>query len=288
MTTQDALVHLSHACAEAVENVLRTFCGEDVAAGGVAVVPKGSNPLATLRPPLVAAEVSYVDGVAGGHLFAIPLAGARRLAAAMTDEKILDGDGVELTEVAKAAVGEAMNQVMAAATSATAEALGSPVEVGAVGSRTLEATDDALGDIEENVHITSVAFEIGGEACRLVQLVPRSFTVRVINAMAGDIEVAPVEPMPASSPLLAPDPAVTDAIRDVRLRVWAELGRTKMVTTHAVGLTPGAVVDLDRGVDDPVDLYVNGCRFGSGRLTLDDEEWVVEIVALEPLEDLQF
>jgi flagellar motor switch protein FliN/FliY len=288
MNTQDALVQLSHATAEAVEKVLRTFCGDDVTTGSVAVLPKGSNPLTMLSPPIIAADVSYADDVAGGHLFAVTLGGARRLAAAMTgDETVEAGDG-GLSELELAAVGEAMSQVMAAAASATGGVLGAQVDVGPVRSRTLETSEAGLDGIEGSVLITTVAFEIGGEPCRLVQLVPRAFTVRVTTAVQRELELAAAATIPLASPSAAPHPAVSNALRDVNLRVWAELGRTKMVTSHAVALAPGAVVDLDRGVEDPVDLYVNGCRFGSGRLTLDDEQWVVEIVALEPRENLAF
>jgi flagellar motor switch protein FliN/FliY len=67
-------------------------------------------------------------------------------------------------------------------------------------------------------------------------------------------------------------------IRGVGLRVWAELGRARLPVGRAVGLAPGAVVELDRGVDEPLDLYVNGRRLAVGRLLLtDDGEWAVRI-----------
>ena len=62
------------------------------------------------------------------------------------------------------------------------------------------------------------------------------------------------------------------------MRVWAELGRTRIPLGAAPELPPGAVLELDRKADDPVDLYVNGLRFGSGRLVLTDEgEWAVRL-----------
>jgi flagellar motor switch protein FliN/FliY len=285
---QDALVQLGHATAQAVDKVLRTFCGEDLTMGSVAVAPKGSDPLAMLRPPIMAADVAYVDDVAGGHMFAMTHGAARLLATAMMRKEDVEGEGAELSDLAVAAIGEAMNEVMAAAAVATGGVLGTEVAITSLRNRTLETTAQALEAVEQNVHITSVAFEIGGEPCRLIQFVPRAFTVRVTNAVQREIELAAAAAVPTPSPGSSPDPAVSTALRDVNLRIWAELGRTKMVTNQAVSLTPGAVVDLDRGVDDPVDLYVNGCRFGSGRLTLDDEQWVVEIVALEPRENLAF
>ena len=45
---------------------------------------------------------------------------------------------------------------------------------------------------------------------------------------------------------------------------------------------PGAVVDLDAAPDDPVELFVNGRRFGSGRLLLIDDEWAVRVDEVLP------
>ena len=68
----------------------------------------------------------------------------------------------------------------------------------------------------------------------------------------------------------------------VPVRVWAELGRTHMPVGRAVGLATGAVVELDRAPDDPVDLYVNGRLFGTGRLLLVENEWAVRIETMLP------
>jgi len=72
------------------------------------------------------------------------------------------------------------------------------------------------------------------------------------------------------------------AVRGVALRIWAELGRTRLPLGRAVGLASGSVVELDRTVDEPVDLFVNGRRFASGRLLVtDDGEWAVRIEAVD-------
>jgi len=48
-----------------------------------------------------------------------------------------------------------------------------------------------------------------------------------------------------------------------------------------LGTPAGAVVDLDRQADEPVDLFVNGMRFASGRLVVSEGgEWAVEIDGL--------
>jgi len=53
---------------------------------------------------------------------------------------------------------------------------------------------------------------------------------------------------------------------------------------RAVDLAAGAVVDLDRAPDDPVDLYVNGRRFATGRLLLVEDEWAVRVETVLPPE----
>jgi flagellar motor switch protein FliN len=72
--------------------------------------------------------------------------------------------------------------------------------------------------------------------------------------------------------------SLDEALRDVRLRVWAELGRTRVSLGEAPRLPAGAVLELDRKADDPVDLYVNGLRFASGRLVLTKEgDWALRL-----------
>jgi flagellar motor switch protein FliM len=67
----------------------------------------------------------------------------------------------------------------------------------------------------------------------------------------------------------------------VPVGVWAELGQVRMETAAVVDLPPGAVVELDRRVDDPICLYVNGMPFATGGLVVaEGSEWAVRIDAL--------
>ena len=72
-------------------------------------------------------------------------------------------------------------------------------------------------------------------------------------------------------------PESGEILRSIFVRVWAELGRTRMPVGAAVSLPPGAVIDLDAAPDDPVKLFVNGRCFGSGRLLLIEDEWAVRV-----------
>jgi flagellar motor switch protein FliN len=101
---------------------------------------------------------------------------------------------------------------------------------------------------------------------------------------------AAVEPLPAIEP--EPEPEAEEVsdpsddlaahLLDVKVRLWAELGRAKLPLAQAVSLGEGAIVDLDKEPEEPLDVLVNGLPFAKARLLLVDGEWAIrleEIVA---------
>jgi hypothetical protein len=89
-----------------------------------------------------------------------------------------------------------------------------------------------------------------------------------------NIEYGPVHSLPQEEL----EPA---SLLNTDLRVWAEVGRTRMPAALVVGMSEGAIVDLDREPDDPADLFVNGRHFGTGRLILVDGEWALRVETLD-------
>ncbi len=86
---------------------------------------------------------------------------------------------------------------------------------------------------------------------------------------------------PAEAAPERPDADLIRSLGEVPVRVWAELGRARASLDTVVGLGAGAVVELDRRIDDPIGLYVNGLRFAQGSLLInDDEEWALRIDAV--------
>lgn len=49
-----------------------------------------------------------------------------------------------------------------------------------------------------------------------------------------------------------------DLLLDVPMKMSVELGRTRMAIHELLQLAPGAVVELDRLVGEPLDIKVNG------------------------------
>jgi flagellar motor switch protein FliN len=278
MNVDDALIRLGESTSEAVAGILQMFAGDAAQPGPVAIVPAGSNPLQTLPTPAVTASVSYVDGVTGGNVFVMPLKGARALAAAMMGEEPPEDDAEDLTELELSAVGEAMNQMMAAAANATSGVLGTEVEIAPPDTRVLTSLDRALEGHDDAAHVTSGVFTVFGQPCRLIQLVPNAFVMRMTKAL----DELGAEYLGDQGPTAAADSAGLDeSMREIQVRVWAELGRRRMPIGSLIGTPAGAVVELDREADEPVDLFVNGMRFASGRLVVSEGgEWAVEIDSL--------
>lgn len=277
MTTEDALTKLGTSTSEAVAGVLEMLAPGSVQHGNVTIAAADADPLFGIQTPAVATNVSYIDGVTGGNLFIVSVTAGRKLAAAMMGAEP-EEDGGDLSELELSAVSEAMNQMMAAAAGATSKVLGEEVEIGTPTTRTIVSVADAAGLYEKAPHSTTVAFSIFGESCRLVQLVPNAFVVRMGRALGEQEGELLGEQQPG-----APGAFGGDVLRDVSLRVWAELGRARLPVGKAVGLSPGAVLELDRAADEPVDLYVNGRRFAHGRLLVaEDGEWAVRIEEITP------
>lgn len=173
------------------------------------------------------------------------------------------------------AVAEAMNQMMASAAGATSSVLGTEVEISPPENRNFASADQALGAYAKTPHATRVAFSVCGEPCRLVQLLPNAFIVRMTSAL----DELGAEYSSGNEPDVAPDAPIGRLSLDgMPVRVWAELGRTRLASADVVTMPTGAVVELDRQADEPVDLYINGKAFATGRLmVVDGTEWAVRI-----------
>ncbi len=61
--------------------------------------------------------------------------------------------------------------------------LGTEVEIGPPETRTFASLSEAAGAYPQTPHAVRVSFTVCGEPCRLVQLVPNAFVVRMTRAL---------------------------------------------------------------------------------------------------------
>lgn len=260
MSAEPTLTGLAARSVEAVQGILRMFAPDGVAAGSVDVLVPGDEPFAGVECPCVVAEAAYDDGIEGGSRLVIGLQGARRLAAAMSGDDPLEvAPDAELGDDEMAAVGDAVSQMMAASALTIGEAVGEQLTTAAPVLRRVADRAELTGDGDSSGHTVRAAFTFCDEPCLLIQRIPSAFIVRMTHAAEHTTDGE------------ADDGSLGSGLRDVKVRMWAELGRTRLPSGEAVELPPGAVLELDRLVEDPVDVYVDGMRFATCRLVVLDD-----------------
>ena len=91
----------------------------------------------------------------------------------------------------------------------------------------------------------------------------------------------------------SPSPAVQDtvvtdkngkgsleALLDVSVPVVIEFGRTSMKLQEVLELGPGSVVELNRTVGEPIDIYVSDRKLAEGEVVVIDDHFGVRITKI--------
>ena len=109
--------------------------------------------------------------------------------------------------------------------------------------------------------------------------------------MDDDIAAAPIEQnaeafvdLPTLGEPAAPDPLEDlpvyegdggalglDAVHEVPVKMQAVLGRARMTVSELMQIAPGRVVELDRKVGEPVDIFVSNRLIARGEVVLIDK-----------------
>lgn len=213
----------------------------------------------------VVAEAPY-DGADGVIALVLTVGGARRLAAltGAIDEEEAEGGGAAPAPAEIDAARDLIAQLAPALAATAADVLRLDVAAGAPTARAVADPAALATTFAAAPDAVLVPFTLLGEPSRLVVSAPE-------GALAAEGAPARAAQALSATPL-------RPALHAVSVRVWAELGRTRMPTGRLVGLPAGTIVDLDRDADDAVDLYVDGQRYATGRLVVtDDESWGVRI-----------
>ena len=72
-------------------------------------------------------------------------------------------------------------------------------------------------------------------------------------------------------------PVAMDVVLDVDLPVSISFGRTKMVMKDVLKLTMGSIIELDRAVNDPVEVFVNHCLIARGEVVVVEGNYGIRI-----------
>ncbi|MDZ5761972.1 Flagellar motor switch protein FliN [Candidatus Cyrtobacter comes] len=76
------------------------------------------------------------------------------------------------------------------------------------------------------------------------------------------------------------------AVYDVPLKVSVVLGKTEMRLNQVLKLTKGSLVELDKKVGEPVDLYVSDRLIARGEIVLVDDKIGITLMELVKSENI--
>jgi flagellar motor switch protein FliN len=77
-----------------------------------------------------------------------------------------------------------------------------------------------------------------------------------------------------------------DMLLDVPMAITVSLGGTEIPIHRLLHLAPGSVIQLDRSIDEPADLYVRDIKFATGDIVVVDGRFAIkikQIISSEPV-----
>lgn len=79
-----------------------------------------------------------------------------------------------------------------------------------------------------------------------------------------------------------------DLLMDVQVTLSVEIGRTRLPIKDLLALNQGSIVSLDRGVNEPLDLMVNGTLIARGEVVESGGQFGLRLIdVLSPSERLK-
>jgi flagellar motor switch protein FliN/FliY len=99
-------------------------------------------------------------------------------------------------------------------------------------------------------------------------LAPTDFDADAVESASAVGQAAPSTPPPPPAGAVASSDL--QAVFDVPVKVQAVLGRSRMDIGELMRLKSGDVVELDRRVGEPVDIFVNNRMIARGEVVLID------------------
>jgi len=68
-----------------------------------------------------------------------------------------------------------------------------------------------------------------------------------------------------------------DVLLNVPVMLTVEVGRTKMTLAELLETREGSIVELDRLIDQPLDILVNDSRIAEGVVVMSDDKFGIQI-----------
>lgn len=264
---------------------------------------------------VILAKASFSKGLEGTIYFILNIEDATRII-----DLMLGGEGeaaTELDEDSSDALSETINQIMGASCQTLTEKTGQSISIGQV---EIECGDDAsiISSNVGSDEFSGIEFSIDLETLinskmyvgldkNLLDSIdqglhkkeepdpvpaaappPPAASAPPPQAASAAPSAAPAASMPmAAAPAAAPHPAQAvglsgnvDLLMDIELPVIIRIGKTELLLQDILKLTPGAIIELNKAMDDPIDMLVNNKLVARGEVVVVDGNFAFRITEI--------
>lgn len=261
--------------------------------------------------PYVALKVEFKSGISGENLLLL-----KTIDASVISDIMMGGDGTDLKEkldeLELSAVSEAMNQMIGSATTSMATMLNRSIDISPPEVKLLETDADKVDELENpDKEFVQIAFEMtidGVLESTIMQLysveavkdIVEAFTLEVLADAEGDIVPVKDEADLAEATKVSQDeiskkehestelvnyPERIEMLLDVTLDLTVVFGSARKTVKELLSLGEGSIVELDKYIDDPLEIFVNNKLIGYGEVVVVDENFGIRITSLVDVKD---
>jgi flagellar motor switch protein FliN/FliY len=136
----------------------------------------------------------------------------------------------------------------------------------------------------------SLAFDApgapAGASPLLVAFSPRLLALIAAPEVDAEAAVAPAAPTDFAAETATPTPSRTmDLLLDVDLPVSISFGQAQLPMKDVLKLTTGSIVELNRGLNDPVEVLVNHCLIARGEVVVVEGNYGIRIQEIVSRQD---
>ncbi len=303
---QDALGEIGNISAGSASTTLSELLNQKVMINTPKVkITTPHNLYENFNAPYVVIEVNYTTGIEGSNILVMEV-----MDAAIIADLMMGGNGEnvgnEIDEIKKSAVSEAMNQMIGSSATSLSTIFNQRVEISPPTVNVVDLGKDdfcALGDEDKDIVVILFNLQIGELLkSEIIQIIPIDIAKQEVEKiMSGNEDQEDIqeekeeniveekdEKKPQKIESDIPKDKETkddtnkntrnlDLIMDVPLKVSVLLGKTKKPIDEILSFVPGAIVELEKLADEPVDILVNGTLIAKGEVVVVNENFGVKL-----------
>ena len=262
--------------------------------------------------PYLAIMVNYLQGLSGFSLLVIRTSDAKIIADILMGGAGVAEDG-DLNEIQISAVSEVMNQMIGTAATSMHSMFNTRVNISPPEVVIFDVPPESSmypKIIDETLAVVFFRMVIGDLIdSEILQVMPIKSAKEQVSFLMGTANEPAEAEVPAPTPVPVPVPAPTpapkdsimvqkaefsplpqssgqsrpsniDLILDVSLQVSVVLGKSRKTIRDILALGNGSIVELDRMVEDQVDVLVNGTLIAKGEIVVVNENFGVRLTSV--------